>query len=527
MTCTSFERAAARARMVSRLSSVALASAFLAACGGGGGGDSASPPPAAPPPATVPPPSTPPPSTPPPPANAAPVANAGSAITFALPTDHAALAGSATDDGLPSGSTLTYSWEVVSGPQGPGGTPGVTFTDASAAATNARFIGGPGDYVLNFKASDGELTGTSTLQVTVQPNPNTYPAATAPGVSGWLTATPAEENMDVARLDEARDYSIAAGQTGNEAGYIIRHGRLVYSWGDPTVRYEMKSTTKSMGGLALLLALDEGRIALADNVSSKLPQFGLDPPVDTTPVSDGSLADINVLQLATHTAGFSKSDQPGTLQLLYKPGSTWSYSDQALNWLADLLTQTYSQDLGSLLFSRVYTTLGISADDLIWRNNQYRTATLSVNGVPVPRRELASGIEANVNAMARVGLLMLREGVWADTPLLSNAVVQLARQPQQSIVSATIADPANFPGATTNYGILWWTNATGQMSGVPTDAFWAWGLHETFIIVVPSLDLVVVRAGDRGWHAQSAGFWNADYAVLEPFLTPIVQSVGP
>jgi hypothetical protein len=62
------------------------------------------------------------------------------------------------------------------------------------------------------------------------------------------------------------------------------------------------------------------------------------------------------------------------------------------------------------------------------------------------------------------------------------------------------------------------------MSAVPKDAYWAWGLHETFIIVVPSLDLVIARAGDHAWHPTSEE-WNADYAVLAPFLTPIVESI--
>jgi CubicO group peptidase (beta-lactamase class C family) len=134
--------------------------------------------------------------------------------------------------------------------------------------------------------------------------------------------------MDVAKLDQARDYSRTAGQTLNDAGYIIRHGKLAYQWGNVTTRYEMKSTTKSMGGLALLLALDEGKLALTDKVAPKLPVFGTDPSVDTSAVTTGGLADITVLQLATHTAGFSKSDQSvpiNTLKLLFTPGSTWSY----------------------------------------------------------------------------------------------------------------------------------------------------------------------------------------------------------
>ena len=494
---------------------IPLLTAFIAGCasatGGGTDGTGAPVSGSAPPPATT-------------RTNTAPLVSAGTDITIELPTDNAILTGSATDDGLP-GSALTYKWEWLIGPSGPLNSPGVTLSDASAFSTSVRFVGGVGEYVLRLNASDGQLTGSSTVHVTVKSNPLLYPGPPGSGSSGWTGATPADENMDVTKLDEARDYSMAAGGTSDsEAGYIIRHGKLVYSWGNPFLRFEMKSTTKSMGGLALLLAMDEGKLALGDKVAPKLPAFGADPTVDTSPVTAGSLADISVLQLATHTAGFSKSDAPPR-KLLYQPGSSWSYSDQGLNWLADLLTQTYSQDLNDLLSARFYTTLGIRPNvDLVWRDNAFRSKTLNVNGALLPRRELASGIRADVDAMARVGLLMLRRGVWRDSLLLSNAVVEKSHTPPSEIASAVNIDPTNFTAATTNYGILWWTNATGQMSGVPKDAFWAWGLHETFIIVVPSLDLVIARAGDHAWHPLPEE-WTANYAVLEPFLTPIVESI--
>ena len=51
-------------------------------------------------------------------------------------------------------------------------------------------------------------------------------------------------------------------------------------------------------------------------------------------------------------------------------------------------------------------------------------------------------------------------------------------------------------GASSHYGLLWWNNNDGKIDGVPRDAFWSWGLKESFIIVIPSLDLVAVRAGD-------------------------------
>lgn len=511
MSSQSTKRAVSSVHSFAGWSAATVVSAILAGCGGGGGDGG----------------TTPPPPPPPAPTNVAPTANAGPAVTITMPTDTATWTGSATDDGLPTGSSIGYTWEYVSGPTGPNNAPGATLNSTNTAATGARFIGGAGEYTFNLKASDGTLTGNSTLKVTVAANPNTYPSGT-----GWEIATPASVNMTEAKLDEARDYSLNASINnsgpGSEAGYVIRGGKLVYSWGNVATRYEVKSTTKSIGGLALLLALDEGKLALADKVQPKLPVFGTDPAVDLTAVTTGGLADISVLQLATHTAGFSKSDAAASLRLLFTPGTTWSYSDQGLNWLADLLTQTYAQDLNALMTARVFTTLGITTTDLTWRTNAFRSATLSVNGTPVQRRELASGINANVNAMARVGLLMLRKGAWGNQQLLSNAIVAKATTPPAEVAGLALPDPVNYPGATTNYGILWWTNKTGQIPGLPTDAYWAWGLHETFIIVIPSLDIVVARAGDHAWNSPTdSEFWNADYSRLAPFITPIVQSVTP
>ncbi len=88
---------------------------------------------------------------------------------------------------------------------------------------------------------------------------------------------------------------------------------------------------------------------------------------------------------------------------------------------------------------------------------------------------------------------MLNQGAWGNTQLLSNASVATARTPPAQVASAINVDSVNYPHATANYGVLWWTNKDGLMTSVPTDAYWAWGLHETFIIVIPSKNLVIAR----------------------------------
>lgn len=331
----------------------------------------------------------------------------------------------------------------------------------------------------------------------------------------WMTATPAAMKMTAGKLDEARNYSLI----GGGSGFITRHGRVVYTWGNTAALYTVKSATKSIGGIALGLALDDGRLRLADSAQMHLSTIGVPPRSN---VATGWLDQITILQLATHTAGFDKPG--GYIPLQFEPGTTWRYSDGGANWLADVLTQVYAEDLNSVLFSRVFSTIGITTDMLTWRDNASRSDTLNA----VKRREISSGIDASVDAMARIGYLFLRRGNWNGQRVLSESFIDLVRTPRAETAAATNADPQDDPTATQNYGVLWWTNTSGEMPGVPRDAYWAWGLGDNLIVVIPSLDLVIARTGnnpDDPSLPQLRTARNSDYAVLVPLLTPIVESV--
>jgi CubicO group peptidase (beta-lactamase class C family) len=337
----------------------------------------------------------------------------------------------------------------------------------------------------------------------------------------WASATPADMNMDITKLDQARDYSLA----GGGAGFITRHGRVVYTWGDTTARYDLKSATKSIGTLALGLAVDDGRLRLSDSAQMHLPTLGVPPKRNR---ATGWLDEITVLQLATHTAGFEKPG--GYVALDFRPGTTWRYSDGGVNWLADVLTQIYGEDLNTLLFSRVWSTIGItdarviSSGSLFWRENAQRDHKL--NGIE--RRELASGIEASVDAMARIGYLFLRRGTWDGQRLLSESFVDTVRTPRAEVANTVNADATDFPNENENIGVLWRTNTTGELAGLPRDAYWGHGLGDNLIVVIPSLDMVIARTGndpDDPTLPQLRAEGNGHDGVLESLLTPIVESV--
>jgi hypothetical protein len=94
-----------------------------------------------------------------PPTNLAPGVDAGPDQTITFPSA-AIMAGAATDDGLPSGSTLTQTWSEFSGP----GT--VVFGNPALSNTTATFPV-EGSYTLRFTVSDGTLVASDDVVITV------------------------------------------------------------------------------------------------------------------------------------------------------------------------------------------------------------------------------------------------------------------------------------------------------------------------------------------------------------------------
>lgn len=322
------------------------------------------------------------------------------------------------------------------------------------------------------------------------------------------SAGSADLGMDVSQLALARDYALR----GSGSGVVVYQGKVVYRWGDQEQTYDLKSTSKSIGVTALGLALADRKLKLETKAADCLPSFGTPPALNR---ATGRLEGVTLFHLATQTAGFAK---PGGYEpILFNPGTHWAYSDGGPNWLADCITATYGRDVEDLLFERVFSKLGIGRDDLRWRRNQYREPELG----GVPRREFGSGVHANVGAMARIGLLYLRAGEWESERLLPKDFVELASRPIEAIASLPVADAERYPGAAAHYGLLWWNNGDGAVKGVPRDAFWSWGLYDSLILVVPSLDLVAARAG-----RSFEGDWDAGYQKLEPFFRPLARSVG-
>jgi hypothetical protein len=138
-----------------------------------------------------------------PPQNQAPSVNAGTDASVTLPAS-AALDATVSDDGLPSGGTLTTTWTEFSGPGD------VTFGNANAVDTTASFTL-PGTYTLRLTANDSALSAADDVVITVLAPNNPPTVATA------ASASPNPVNASTSSL------SVLGADDGGEAA-------LTYTW---------------------------------------------------------------------------------------------------------------------------------------------------------------------------------------------------------------------------------------------------------------------------------------------------------
>jgi RHS repeat-associated protein len=96
-------------------------------------------------------------------ANSPPVVAIPSGLQLTLPERTVTLAGTVTDDGRPTGASLSYQWMLIDGP------PGAFLSAPSAATTQVTLPQIPGTYVVRLSASDSQLAGSATGTIVLNP----------------------------------------------------------------------------------------------------------------------------------------------------------------------------------------------------------------------------------------------------------------------------------------------------------------------------------------------------------------------
>ncbi len=159
-------------------------------------------------------------------------------------------------------------------------------------------------------------------------------------------------------------------------------------------------------------------------------------------------------------------DQP----LAHTPGKHWQYSSGTSNLLSALIRQTIDKD-------RTYWRV---AKDRIFKKVHMTSAFIE----PDERGTfiMSSFGYATARDWAKFGLLYLNDGVFDGKRILPQGWVDYTRQLT--------------PASGTEYGAHFWLNADkATLADAPEDTYWASGYQGQYVLIIPSLDIVVVRIG--------------------------------
>jgi CubicO group peptidase (beta-lactamase class C family) len=356
------------------------------------------------------------------------------------------------------------------------------------------------------------------------------------GQSSWQTSTAADQGMDGAALQRASDV-LASRRTKNFL--VVRDGKIVHEWyaadsGPRKPHYTASMAKALVGGLSLMLAVQDGRLRIDDPASRYITAWK----------GDAQRARITIRHLATHSSGIEDAEQddiphadlsgwkgafwrrepdPFSIAIrqapvVFEPGTQYAYSNPGMAALAYAVTASLKgapqRDIRTLLKERILDPIGVSEDE--WSIGYGRA--YDVDGLKLYANWGGGGFTAR--AVARIGQLMLQQGKWNGRQLVDATSVARAVGYAGTPKPDRRQDPA--PAS----GLAWWTNYDGVWRSVPRDAFAGAGAGHQLLLVVPSLNLVVVRnGGTLGEPGESGGFWTPiEKFVFNPTLAAVADA---
>lgn len=341
-----------------------------------------------------------------------------------------------------------------------------------------------------------------------QIEPAYFPPSESAG--GWrslvsLNATPTatqktnvrnKAELDWDKLKLANDYSHSFDSQATLL--VIRNGWVAGEWGSRSA-IRVASISKSITGLTLAKLWDLSATGqLAKSIGPDDPAH-LFLPADWL-TNDPRKQAIKIRDLMTMTSGLQPDDQPSqpnyldallNLPVRAAPGVDWSYASSPVDLLGLVIEDVGGGTVRTVFNQQIAPRLGIPA--VSWT---------TFDG----HNHAASGASMSARDLARIGHLMLMDGMWSNgtdqQAVVSSANIAFLRSGppcvQTAAFSATPGSPFDVDtNAQDFYGHLWWTNLQGLGLGsvVPSDAFYAHGLREKLLIVVPTYNLIVVRLG--------------------------------
>ena len=282
---------------------------------------------------------------------------------------------------------------------------------------------------------------------------------------------------------------------------VVKKGRVVYEYGDVKRLSYLASSRKSVLSMLYGANMAGGKIRL----DATLKELGMSDVGGLLPIEERA----KVIDVITARSGIYHPVTQG-IGLLYElrfsacpgvsrpaaeaepswapkrgsqePGTHWRYFNWDFNTAGAIFERLTGKNIFDALRDDLAIPIGMQDFD---RERQQKSGDQTRSQYPAYHMVLST------RDMARLGLLMLRQGKWLDRQIIPAEWVRRSTSVRTSLdelhrISATEMDRLG-------YGYLWWTWDGPLATGPYHGAYTSMGSYGQYITILPALDMVVAH----------------------------------
>lgn len=358
--------------------------------------------------------------------------------------------------------------------------------------------------VISHRLPDDQLSALSSpvSRARVAPSQSAWPA----GHGSFVSPSPLQ--YDSSKLDAAVSYAFEAftdrGIDLQTRGFLVVHdGKIIverYADGFTSdTKLYGASMSKSVAALLIgarlhdgILTLDQTRLISGedetDNLKSQISLEHLLRMSSGLQFEESYSSASNFLDmfyLRDDMASFAAS-----LSMAHAPNRVFNYSSGTSNLLMLVLRESFSSDeeYWSYPYDNLFAPLGMN-------NTLFET---DGSGTFVG----SSYLYSTPRDFARLGQLLIQDGVWEGRRILAEGFVAAATTP-----SDTLIDPSGTRYAPQSHGMQIWLDPPHR-EGVPASSYLMHGYGGQFVQVYPDEELIIVR---MGWNPVEYAGHQAEY----------------
>jgi CubicO group peptidase (beta-lactamase class C family) len=321
---------------------------------------------------------------------------------------------------------------------------------------------------------------------------------------GWSLATQADVGLDAAKLCALDAFLAQWPQVNIHAVVVVRKGKLAMEryfsgaderWGNPIgtvqygpeVKHDLRSISKSVTSLLVGIARGEGKFPAFDSSAIDFfPQYASLKTADNARITFADFLTMSSGLAWDESLPYSNPanserrliDAADPIRYVFEqkivapPGTAYNYNGGGTTVLGAAVAKATGQRLDDYARDRLFAPLDIT---------DYEWVSLPVAADHPPAA--ASGLRLRARDTAKLGQIMLSDGIWRDKQVLPKGWAADSIKPRLNGESLYF------------YGYQWWL---GRSFRHGTQLNWAAGVGYggQRLFVVPALDLVVmVNAG--------------------------------